>query len=87
MGEYEPNDSRNVTLSQNRAPGEPPRTGPREGESRQGRARPVTELDPEKRQEEEEAMRRRDAERREAAIERDTQELNEAEAARRDRGV
>ena len=35
MGEYEPNDSRNVTLKQNRAPGEPPRTGPREGETRQ----------------------------------------------------
>ena len=34
MGEYEPEDSRNVTLRQNRAPGEPPRTGPREGETR-----------------------------------------------------
>ena len=34
MGEYEPNDSRNVTLKQNRAPGEPPRTGPREAETR-----------------------------------------------------
>ena len=34
MGEYEPNDSRNVTQSPNRAPGEPPRTGPREGETR-----------------------------------------------------
>ena len=87
MGEYEPNDSRNVTLSQNRAPGEPPHTGPREGESRQGRARPVTELDPEKRKEEEEAMRRRDAEQREAAAERDTQELNEARPTRRERGV
>ncbi|HYD24816.1 MAG TPA: hypothetical protein VEB68_08455 [Croceibacterium sp.] len=33
MGEYEPHDSRNVTLKQERAPGEPPRTGPREGET------------------------------------------------------
>ena len=34
MGEYEPDDSRNVTLSDHQAPGEPPRTGPREGEAR-----------------------------------------------------
>ena len=34
MGEYEPHDSRNVTLKQDRAPGEPPRTGPQEGETR-----------------------------------------------------
>jgi hypothetical protein len=34
MGEYEPEDSRNVTLSDHQAPGEPPRTGPREGEAR-----------------------------------------------------
>ena len=34
MSEREPNDSRDVTNSQNRAPGEPPRTGPREGEAR-----------------------------------------------------
>lgn len=34
MGEYEPDDSRNVTLSDHRAPGEPPRTGPREDEAR-----------------------------------------------------
>ena len=34
MGEYEPRDSRNVTLRQDRAPGEPPRTGPQEGETR-----------------------------------------------------
>ncbi len=34
MGEYEPNDSRNVTLNTSTAPGEPPRTGPREGEAR-----------------------------------------------------
>ena len=38
MGEYEPNDSRNVTLKPNRAPGEPPRTGPREAETRQQQA-------------------------------------------------
>ena len=35
MGEYEPDDSRDVTQSTHRAPGEPPRTGPREGETRQ----------------------------------------------------
>jgi hypothetical protein len=35
MGEYEPRDSRNVTQSAHRAPGEPKRTGPREGETRQ----------------------------------------------------
>ncbi len=34
MGEYEPHDSRNVTQTQQRAPGEPPRTGPREAETR-----------------------------------------------------
>ena len=37
MGEYEPDDSRNITLTQDTAPGEPPRTGPREGETRQPR--------------------------------------------------
>lgn len=34
MGEYEPDDSRKVTQSDHRAPGEPPRTGPREDEAR-----------------------------------------------------
>ena len=34
MGQYEPNDSRKVTLTQDTAPGEPARTGTREGESR-----------------------------------------------------
>lgn len=34
MGEYEPDDSRDVTLRQNPAPGEPQRTGPRENEAR-----------------------------------------------------
>ena len=35
MGEYEPEDSRDVTQNTHTAPGEPPRTGPREGETRQ----------------------------------------------------
>lgn len=34
MSELEPDDSRDVTLSTHRAPGEPPRTGPRESEAR-----------------------------------------------------
>jgi hypothetical protein len=34
MGEYEPDDSRDVTLSTHQAPGEPPRTGPREDQAR-----------------------------------------------------
>lgn len=34
MGELEPDDSRDVTLNDQSAPGEPPRTGPREGETR-----------------------------------------------------
>ena len=34
MGQYEPTDSRTVTLDPKSAPGEPPRTGPREDESR-----------------------------------------------------
>jgi hypothetical protein len=34
MGEYEPNDSRKVTLEKSNVPGEPPRTGPREDEAR-----------------------------------------------------
>lgn len=34
MGEYEPDDSRDVTLSDHQAPGEPPRTGPREDAAR-----------------------------------------------------
>ena len=34
-GQYEPKDSRDVTLSNERAPGEPDRTGHREGETRQ----------------------------------------------------
>lgn len=34
MSELEPEDSRVVTGTQNRAPGEPPRTGPREDQAR-----------------------------------------------------
>jgi len=34
MSELEPDDSRDVTGSTHRAPGEPPRTGPREDEAR-----------------------------------------------------
>ena len=48
MGEYEPHDSRNVTLKQERAPGEPPRTGPREGETRQQQGQ-ETELEQDER--------------------------------------
>lgn len=83
MGEYEPRDSRNVTLRQDRAPGEPPRTGPREDEAR-ARAGSETELDTDGRGEEaEQTVPAADQARlREQAIERDTQELNEAERAR-----
>lgn len=54
MGEYEPNDSRNVTLKQDRAPGEPPRTGPREAETRQQQGE--TELEQDERGEDAEQM-------------------------------
>ncbi len=85
MGEYEPNDSRNVTLKQNRAPGEPPRTGPREGETRQQQAG-ETELDQDERGEEAEQTADPQAEQqmREAAMEQDADELDE-EAGRLDR--
>ena len=66
MGEYEPHDSRNVTLRQERAPGEPPRTGPREGETRQ---QEQTELEQDERD---------DAAKRERSIELDSEELDEA---------
>lgn len=66
MGEYEPHDSRNVTLKDERAPGEPPRTGPREKQARQGRS----ELEGDERDEPIET-------RRERAMERDTEELDE----------
>ena len=64
MGEYEPNDSRNVTQTQQRAPGEPPRTGPREAETRQ---RDPRDKDPKTR----ERAIERDAEELDAAQERD----------------
>ncbi len=35
MGEYEPDDSRDVTQVDHQAPGEPPRTGPREDAARE----------------------------------------------------
>lgn len=35
MGEYEPDDSRDVTPVDHQAPGEPPRTGPREDAARE----------------------------------------------------
>ncbi len=34
MGKYKPDDSRDITLNPDTAPGEPARTGPREGETR-----------------------------------------------------
>ena len=56
MGEYEPHDSRNVTLKQQRAPGEPPRTGPREAETRQ----PQSELEQDERGEDVEQVAQAD---------------------------
>ena len=35
MGQYEPGDSRNITLGEPKNPIEPPRTGPREDEARE----------------------------------------------------
>ena len=67
MGEYEPRDSRNVTLKQERAPGEPPRTGPREGETRRPQQ---TELEQDERD---------DAAKRERSIEQDADELDAAQ--------
>ena len=43
MSELEPEDSRVVTNSQNRAPGEPPRTGPREDQARAAAGQQTTE--------------------------------------------
>ena len=65
MGEYEPHDSRNVTLKDQRAPGEPPRTGPRERQARQG----LSELEGDERDESIESQR-------EQAMERDAEELD-----------
>lgn len=73
MGDYEPRDSRNVTLNPHRAPGEPPRTGPREGETRQMQG----ELDDDGRGERADAPEAPgDAEQRERPIEQDTGELD-----------
>ena len=76
MGEYEPHDSRNVTLKQERAPGEPPRTGPREGETRQ-QQQGETELDEDQRGDDAEQVPDAQAEQalREEAMERDADEL------------
>ena len=92
MGEYEPHDSRNVTLKQDRAPGEPPRTGPREAETRQQQAG-ETELEQDERGDEVEATHgvgelgadaQAEQALRDAAMERDADELDE-EAGRLDR--
>ena len=85
MGEYEPHDSRNVTLKQDRAPGEPPRTGPREAETRQQQAG-ETELDQDERGEDAEQVADGQAEQalRDAAMERDADEQG-GEAGRLDR--
>ena len=79
MGEYEPHDSRNITLKQQRAPGEPPRTGPREGETRQPQQQ--SELLDDGRDDNAEATAGQagadEAELRERAMERDAEELDE----------
>ena len=84
MGEYEPRDSRNVTQSKDRAPGEPPRTGPREAETRQ-QQQGGTELDQgelyeDGRGEQAEqtvAAEQQQADQREEAMERDADELDD----------
>lgn len=86
MGEYEPHDSRNVTLKQDRAPGEPPRTGPREAETRQPQAQTdETELDGDERGDDAEQVPDPQAEQalRDASMDQDAEELNES--AREDR--
>ena len=85
MGEYEPRDSRNVTLKQDRAPGEPPRTGPQEAATRQQQAG-ETELDEDQRGADAELVPDAQAEQalREASMEQDADELD-AEAGRLDR--
>jgi hypothetical protein len=45
MAEYEPNDSRVVTQNPSATPGEPPRTGPREGETRKQPEQELPEAD------------------------------------------
>ena len=93
MGEYEPNDSRDVTQSTHRALGEPARTGPQEAATRrqpQQHQSGETELEQDERGEDAEATlseadANAEAELREAAMQRDTDELHEAEAGRLDR--
>ena len=95
MGEYEPRDSRNVTLKQERAPGEPPRTGPMEELTRQAPRQEqaqgtlgATELEEDGRGEDAEQTVDAQAEQelREASMEQDADELDAAEdAARTDR--
>jgi len=77
MGEYEPDDSRIVTQSTHRAPGEPPRTGPQEAATRQQQAG-ETELDHDERGEDAEQVADAQAEQalRERAMERDADELD-----------
>jgi hypothetical protein len=65
MGEYEPDDSRDVTYSNATAPGEPPRTGPREDAARE---QALAEEARDKRSDQAEQAERRDEEDR-AAIE------------------
>ena len=77
MGEYEPRDSRTVTQSQDRAPGEPPRTGPQEAATRQAQ-QGATELDEDGRGDEAEQTVSAEQQR-EAAMERDADELDDAE--------
>lgn len=57
MGEYEPRDSRNVTNVDGHAPGEPPRTGPREGSTRPEAERGSTTGSPARRKTEEDDAR------------------------------
>lgn len=83
MGESEPHYSRNVTLKQERAPGEPPRTGPQEAATRQ-QQQGETELEQDERGEDAEQTPDPQAEQalsdsgREASMERDADELDEA---------
>ena len=92
MGEYEPHDSRDVTQSKHRAPGEPARTGPQEAATwrqPQQQQASATELEQDERGEDAEAtLSEADAQAeqalREAAMEQDVDELD-PEAGRLDR--
>lgn len=91
MGEYEPHDSRDVTQSRHRAPGEPARTGPQEAATRRQPQQQTgaTELEQDERGEDAEAtLSEADAQAeqalREAAMEQDADELD-PEAGRLDR--